>query len=1165
MHQQGSAYHDFGEEIAYGVKSDFHFTENKGQLNQKVYFHTKLHLGDIYFEKNTFTFDLYSAKDLDKAHKLRHARKNKNQLVETPIILRKGVYKMCFIGANTTSNIFAEAQKEGLKNYFIGNDQSKWVSGARSYKCLNYGNLYDNIDAKIYTKNNHLKYDFIVKVGGDPSKIKVHYKGVNNLKLTNGILEINLSHISVKELNPIAYQYINNQKQIITCEFILNGTEVSFNFPEGYDKSKDLIIDPTWVFSTLTGSTSDNWGFTATYDLGGNLYGGGIADGSGYPTTIGAYDVSFGGNWDAVITKFNPTGTALVYSTYIGGSDADQPHSLVTDPAGNLVIYGVTASTNFPTTSSTYDNSFNGGTWLFEDGIYYNNGIDIFITKLNSSGSALLGSTYIGGSSNDGFSLNNQLKFNYADHARGEVVLDDNNNIYITSSTNSTDFPTSSGAHQQNLGGDYDAIVACFSSDLSTLLWSTYLGGNSGDAGYSVRVNENNNMVAVCGGTLSSNIGATSGTIHSANLGGVDGYIATFDKSNGFLDALTYLGTSSYDQAYILEIDANGDIYVTGQTKGNYPVSAGVYSNNNSSQFIHKMNSTLTTTDFSTVFGSGSSTVNISITAFLVDNCENIYVAGWGGSTNNEGNTNNMPITANAIQLNTDGSDFYFIVLDRDAQSLLYGTYFGLNGGAWWAGEHVDGGTSRFDKQGIIYQGVCAGCGGYGFPTSPGAFSSTNNSSNCNYGAIKIDFDVVGVMAVASASPNTSGCAPLTVNFTNSSTANSYIWDFDDNGQMSTAINPTYTFNNPGVYNVMLIAIDSSTCNISDTTSLQINVTTAIPISTSNVTACDSYLWNGTSYTTSGTYTYTTTISAGCDSTAILNLTINPSTTSTSIVTTCDSYLWNGTIYTASGTYIDVSMNASGCSHTETLNLTINNSTSNTAAQTSCDSYTWVVNGTTYTSSGTYTDVSMNASGCSHTETLNLTTNPATYSYSTVTSCIPFLWNGTTYNTSGSYIFLTTDLNGCDSTATLNLTINSNSPTVSTSTDTSCIPYTWNGIIYDTSGGYTYTTVDANGCDSIANLVLTILDMTVFIPNTFTPNDDNINEKFRASYANVQDYEMWIYSRWGQLLFYSNKAEYGWDGTYKNRMCQHGVYGWKVKYSCNEEPFIKKGYLTLIR
>ena len=109
----------------YHPKSDFHFTENKGQLNQKVYFHTKLHLGDIYFEKNTFTFDLYSAKDLDKAHKLRHARKNKNQLVETPIILRKGVYKMCFIGANTTPNIFAEAQKEGLKNYFIGNDRAK--------------------------------------------------------------------------------------------------------------------------------------------------------------------------------------------------------------------------------------------------------------------------------------------------------------------------------------------------------------------------------------------------------------------------------------------------------------------------------------------------------------------------------------------------------------------------------------------------------------------------------------------------------------------------------------------------------------------------------------------------------------------------------------------------------------------------------------------------------------------------------------------------------------------------------------------------------------------------------------------------------------------------------------------------------------------------------
>ena len=120
-------------------------------------------------------------------------------------------------------------------------------------------------------------------------------------------------------------------------------------------------------------------------------------------------------------------------------------------------------------------------------------------------------------------------------------------------------------------------------------------------------------------------------------------------------------------------------------------------------------------------------------------------------------------------------------------------------------------------------------------------------------------------------------------------------------------------------------------------------------------------------------------------------------------------------------------------------------------------------------------------------------------------------------------------------------------------------------MMYDISGTYTYTTVNANGCDSIANLVLTILEMTVFLPNTFTPNEDNLNEEFRAFYANVQDYELWIYSRWGELIFYSDNKEYGWNGAYKNRMCQHGVYAWKVQYSCNEEPFIKKGYLTLIR
>ena len=181
FHQQGSADHSNEDAFAKKVKSDFHFTENKGQLDQKVQFHTKLHLGDIYFEKTAFTFDLCAAEDLDKAHEFRHSGRDRKPGIEAPIILRKGVYQMQFVGANANPHLYPEEQKEGLKNYFIGKDQSKWASGVKSYKCLNYRNLYDKIDAKIHTQNNHLKYDFIVKPGGDPAKIKINYKGVESL------------------------------------------------------------------------------------------------------------------------------------------------------------------------------------------------------------------------------------------------------------------------------------------------------------------------------------------------------------------------------------------------------------------------------------------------------------------------------------------------------------------------------------------------------------------------------------------------------------------------------------------------------------------------------------------------------------------------------------------------------------------------------------------------------------------------------------------------------------------------------------------------------------------------------------------------------------------------------------------------------------------------
>ena len=234
--------------------------------------------------------------------------------------------------------------------------------------------------------------------------------------------------------------------------------------------------------------------------------------------------------------------------------------------------------------------------------------------------------------------------------------------------------------------------------------------------------------------------------------------------------------------------------------------------------------------------------------------------------------------------------------------------------------------------------------------------------------------------------------------------------------------------------------------------------------------ACNTYTWNNQTYTQSGTYTYTTSNAAGCDSIATLNLTINNSTTSTQLMTACDSYSWNGQTYTQSGTYTYQTTNAVGCDSTATLNLTINNSTTSSTSITACVSYSW--NGQTYTQSGTYTYVTPNAVGCDSTATLNLSINNALFTSETVSACIDYTWNGQTYTQSGTYTYLTTSVNGCDSTVTLNLTINQ--PNTSSTTQTACDSYAWNGQTYTQSGTYVFNTTTVAGCDSTATLNLTV-------------------------------------------------------------------------------------------
>src|SRR5690606_14124512 len=228
--------------------------------------------------------------------------------------------------------------------FYLGNDPKRWQSGVGVYRNVDYHNLYPGIDVHFSSDEGHAKYDFIVKPGGDPRDIRLQFEGLDGIKLEAGNLILATSVGTIRELKPFAYQYVDGTRIEVACRYSLKGNILTYVFPDGYDRTKILTIDPTIVFATLTGSTADNWGFTATYDAGGNLYAGGIANGLGYPTSLGAFQTTFGGGsatsmpCDITISKFDASGSSLLYSTYLGGSEDDMPHSLVVDDNGNLIL-----------------------------------------------------------------------------------------------------------------------------------------------------------------------------------------------------------------------------------------------------------------------------------------------------------------------------------------------------------------------------------------------------------------------------------------------------------------------------------------------------------------------------------------------------------------------------------------------------------------------------------------------------------------------------------------------------------------------------------------------------------------------------------------------------------------------------------------------------------
>lgn len=785
------------------------FVENKGQVYAEARYEVAWGMHRFYLTPDGIALLLVEDTPFRKAHWDKWG---------PPVPVQAHFMRIRWVGAQPVEP-YGEGPEETLYNFF----QGPWRGvGARGFRRVWYRNVYPGVDVCFYLTREGLKWDWHVRNLQALTQIKLHYEGVS-LSAEGDSLRIETSIGTFWERLPVVYKVEDGSR--VPSRYRLEGGVVRYEVLT--TDQVPLLVDPVVVFSTYSGSFSDNWGFTATYDLQGNaLSGGNVNDnlwnfnaGSVYfPVTPGAVQGTFGGGvsygsnqpifWstDIALWKTNPTGTVRLWATYLGGSNNEQPHSLVTDPQGNLYLLGATRSTNFPVTPTAYQPTFGGN-------------IDIVVSCISSSGTQLLASTYLGGSNEDG--LNSRqfpLYYFYADDGRGEIILGDTA-CYIISSTRSTDFPVSSSAYRPTFSGGLDAVVCKLSLDLSQLYASTYLGGGAADAGYSLRLGFAG-IVYAAGGTNSANFPTTPGAYQSTFQGGrADGWLAVLSPNLDQLFLGTYWGTPAYDQVFMIDLDRQGRVWGAGHTEGTLTPTPGAYGFSGRRQFIFSMDDSLRQVTRLSVWGSaGRPTPNITISAFAADRCGYVYVAGWGGldvGSGPNGSTVGLPTTPNANQTWTDGADFYVAAFEPGLTGLAYASFWG--GG--FAQEHVDGGTSRFDNRGIIYQSVCGGCGGFSdFPTTPGSVSQTNNSPNCNNALFKIDFQLGDPVVAALALTPIGGCAPFTATIQNlSQNGSTYFWDFG-NGQTSTAANPgTVTYTAPGTYIITLVAENLFTCNQRDT------------------------------------------------------------------------------------------------------------------------------------------------------------------------------------------------------------------------------------------------------------------------------------------------------------------------------------------------------------
>jgi hypothetical protein len=639
---------------------------------------------------------------------------------EAVLSLRRGeeesaVVRMRMAGGNRNPRVLGENALPTKTNYFRGNDARRWRTDVANYAQVRYESVYPGIDVLYRGNERQVEYDFVIAPKANPGRIRVTFDGAQSMTLGNdGQLILGTAAGDLVQPRPYVYQEVNGRRQTVEGRYALRGSnEVGFVLGR-YDRSRPLVIDPVLAWSTYLGGSIEDFGYAIAVDGSGNTYITGATGSSDFPT-VGAIQGTKAYDWDVFVTKINAAGTAIVYSTFLGGDGWNEYGlGIAVDSSGNAYVTGGTNATDFPgVTGGSIQPSF-GGT---------GSNRDAFATRINAAGNAIDWSTYLGGS---------------GDEIAYGIAADSSGNCYVASGSGSTTLSFIDGSALQPSGnGGGDAFIVKIDSS-GAKVYATFLGGSGGDGAQSIVADSSGNAW-VAGGTGSTDFpGVTGGSLQSTNAGNGDLFLAKINSGGTSLLYATYFGTSAADDLHSIVRDGSGNIYLTGETESTtFPgVTGGSAQPSNAGSFdiyVTKLNSTATAVTWSTFLGGSDYEVSAGLG---VDSSGNVYVGGMTNSTN-------FPVSS-AIQSTYGGGDVDTVAakINSSGTAVLWSTYLGGNDDDQAYGAVTDG-------SGNLYMA--------GF-TATSAFPGTGSSAiQPTYGG---GYDAYVVKISNSASPSLSSINP---------------------------------------------------------------------------------------------------------------------------------------------------------------------------------------------------------------------------------------------------------------------------------------------------------------------------------------------------------------------------------------------------------------------